>query len=65
MSSTVEQQLQTSNPEQLQTSNPKQKQTSSMPDQSFDIVSLHSGGGDTIADETMYTTEAYYGKANA
>jgi hypothetical protein len=36
-----------------------------MPNQSFNIVSLHSGSGDTIVDETMYTTEAYYSKANA
>ena len=36
-----------------------------MPDQSFDIVSLYSSGGDTIADKTIYTTKAYYGKANA
>ena len=50
--------------EQLQTSNPEQKQTSSMPNQSFDIVSLHSSSGDTIADETMYTTKTYYDKAN-
>ena len=36
-----------------------------MPDQLFDIVSLYSGGGDIIVDKTMYTIEAYYGKANA
>jgi hypothetical protein len=36
-----------------------------MPNQPFDIVSLHSGGGNTIADETMYAAEAYYGKDNA
>jgi hypothetical protein len=36
-----------------------------MPDQLFNIVSLYSGGGDTIVDKTMYITEAYYSKANA
>ena len=36
-----------------------------MPNQLFDIVSLYSSGGDTITDKTIYTTEAYYSKANA
>ena len=36
-----------------------------MPDQLLDIVSLHSSGGDTIADKTTYATEAYYSKVNA
>ena len=36
-----------------------------MPDQLFNIVSLYSGGGNTIADEIMYTTKTYYSKTNA
>ena len=36
-----------------------------MPNQSFNIVSLYNSGGDTIVDKTIYTTKAYYSKANA